>query len=343
MPQNHCTIIDKIAEQNKVPLFASYPELEKKIPYISFGCFPTPIQKLNKILIGHKRPTIYLKDDGVAGMLQNSNPLFGGNKIRKLEFLLADAQQKNASTLLAIGASGSNSVTCTATYAHKLGLECIAQLIPQPPSKVLQRNLLLMNHYDVNFKIFDRTSLHEIIIESFHECKKNTGRYPYPIPAGESSPRGILGFVNAAFELKNQIDNKLMPEPDKIYIPLGTGGSSLGLLIGIKALNLKTKIIAVAIEPMNVDTRTEQLRKKFYATIQLIRDMDENFPAQQFDLSQLEIRYKYSGDSYGLATSTAQQASTIFKKRENINLDGTYTAKAADCMLEELVMISKRL
>ena len=97
-----------------IPLFAQYPSLKERIPYVSLGEFPTPIEHLSKLGMEIGADHLYLKHDGLSGSL------YGGNKIRKLEFILADALQKRVKQVLTFGFAGSNHALATAVYAHKM-------------------------------------------------------------------------------------------------------------------------------------------------------------------------------------------------------------------------------
>jgi len=119
-----------------IPLFKQYPSLKEKLPYAQLGEFPTPILRLNQLGKEVGAEQLYIKNDGVSGLD------YGGNKIRKLEFIMGEALRKNAKAVLTFGFAGSNHALATAVYAHKLGLQCISILLAQPNAQYLRKNLL---------------------------------------------------------------------------------------------------------------------------------------------------------------------------------------------------------
>ncbi len=233
-----------------IPLFAQYPSLKGKIPHVSLGNFPTPIEHLSKLGTEIGADHLYLKHDGISG------PLYGGNKIRKLEFLLADALHKKAKEVLTFGFAGSNHALATAVYAHKMKLKCISMLLAQPNAQYVRHNLQYshvcgaeLHHYKNEMAMYL-----PILIWLFGRFLRH-GKFPYIILPGGSSPLGAVGYVNAGFELKEQIARGLLPEPDKIFVPLGTMGTAVGLMIGLWAAGLKTHWIF----PKKVDTVKSKL------------------------------------------------------------------------------------
>src|SRR3989304_8286292 len=183
------------------PFFSHYSTLQN-IPYCQLGDFPTPVHVLdetNKIL----GTRLYIKRDDLSGKKQSDGKrAYGGNKIRKLEFLLADALASNAKTIITFGCAGSNHALATSLYAHALGLKCTVLLKPQPNAQQVQKNLLYHQLHGTELLYYknnqDRAQgTHQII----KEVTERDGIPPYIIPTGGSCPRGVLGFVKAAFEL----------------------------------------------------------------------------------------------------------------------------------------------
>lgn len=346
---DECTLIS-LAEQVKapfpscaiqstqeIPLFVAYPDLQKNIPYISLGSFPTPIQKCKELESVYGIHNLFVKQDSISGgMDEEGMQLFGGNKVRKLEFLLADALHHHAESVVTFGCMGSNHAVATATYAKNLGLRCYLMLTPQSDSPVVQRNLALMNAADAHI-IFARNRAHRAdnTVEIFERNKAEHGDYPYFIPTGGSTAVGVVGFVNAAFELRDQINKGLLPTPDYIYVAAGSFGTVAGLSLGLKAAGIASRIVAVAIEPAEfLDEVQHRVSALFEETNQLLHDSDATFPLLANDLSNIVVVQDFCGKGYGLCTQEAYDAMDVAEKYEDIYLDGTYTGKTFAALLD---------
>ncbi|KKQ10883.1 MAG: D-cysteine desulfhydrase [candidate division TM6 bacterium GW2011_GWF2_36_6] len=231
------------------PIFKAFPGLQETLAHITLGTFPTPILKTDKFGIflkdafGIDVKNLYVKQDSLSGR-KNTDPaqLFGGNKVRKLEFILADALLCGAETIVTVGDAGSNHALATAIYSKLVGLDCIIMLAPQLNTSYLQRNLLMDLYYSPTIKAYfseAQRAVDEIkVSREFILAEKQS---PYYIPMGGSNEVGAVGFVNAAFELKEQIDQKIVPEPDYIYVTLGSAGTAAGFILGCKAAGPKIK------------------------------------------------------------------------------------------------------
>ncbi len=314
------------------PLFSAYPLLSKSLPCIELGDLPTPINQLANVeSFFHNRVRLYQKNDGLTGQIENSIRSFGGNKIRKLEFLLADAQAHGAQSVMTYGCIGSNHVVATAVSAKKLGMRCIAQLSPQDVTPVVKRNMLLMGEHDTRMMLNPNREVRSM--QTICSCVQNSydnGDIPYFIPTGGSCPIGIIGFVNAAFELKKQIKKGDMPEPDYIYVATGSCGTLVGLMLGARAAGLKSKIIGIAVEPNDPSnsfvTQVLSLLKK---TNELLHEKDPDFPLFAWRTEDISLRLTFGGPDYGVVTPEALQAIDLFQEKEGIRLDTTYTSKGA--------------
>lgn len=275
------------------------------------------------------------KQDGKTG----SDEFFGGNKVRKLGFLLAEAMKhrEEISSIITYGCAGSNHALATAAYAHKLGVPCILMLKPQHNSHVVRRNLLMDRYYGAQLvPVKNNTERALVTAALFKEHKQRFGKFPYLIPTGGSCPLGILGFVNAIFELKDQIAAGLMPEPDRMYAPLGSAGTVTGLLIGLKATGLKSRLHAITVEPEETPGEfVATLTDLFTKTVTLLRAKDPAFPALVFNPDDLDISYEHCGDDYALFTQEAVDAIRV-AKTAGMQLDGVYTGKTFAGMVASL-------
>ena len=316
-------------------LFTAYPQLKTSIPNIPLCDLPTPIIKLQTFGDFIRCKNVYMKRDDLSGKKNgNESHLYGGNKPRKLEFLLADALQHNAKTIITYGCAGSNHALATAVYAHELGLSSILMLKNQPNSYVVRHNLLLDAHYGAQLQFFPDNATRDIAADEL--LKNDTSAYR--IPTGGSNAIGALGFVNAGFELAEQIKAGEIAEPDFIYVASGSCGTAAGLLLGIKAAHLKSKLVAVCVEPE--ETKDEvllKIKELFIQTNQKLHALDTTFPVLEFPAEDLIINKKFCGTQYGLYTPEAASAMKLFTSLEHIQLEGTYSAKPIAAIMDDAV------
>ena len=284
-----------------IHIFEQYPLLKERIPYVQLGEFPTPIKHLRHLGKEIGTDSLYLKHDGLSGLI------YGGNKIRKLEFLLGDALGKGAKEVLTFGFAGSNHALATAVYAQKLGLKSISILLTQPNAQYVRRNLLLSHVYGAEIHHFKNKMTAYIPTTLMLLWKRlKQGAFPYIIGPGGSTPLGTIGYVNAGFELKEQIASGLMPEPDKIYLPLGTMGTAVGLTIGLKAAELKTRVVLVRVVDVKYGNK-EKFVKLFNKTLALILSMDSSFPRVEITDDEVDIRHDFFGKQLRISLSRGWQ------------------------------------
>jgi 1-aminocyclopropane-1-carboxylate deaminase/D-cysteine desulfhydrase-like pyridoxal-dependent ACC family enzyme len=311
-----------------IQLFKHYPLLKDKLAYISLGEFPTPIQKLDRLGEAIGVGQLYIKRDDLSGKL------YGGNKIRKLEFLLGHALHSKAKGVLTFGNAGSNHALATAIYAKRLGLRCVSMLMPQPNASCVRHNLLMSYYYGAELHHY-RNIRSLALGTKYHilRHKLRYGQFPQNIPLGGTSLIGTIGYVNAAFELKEQIIEGKMPEPDCIYVASGTMGTSVGLILGIKAVNLKSRVISVLVA--NDTINLDEMARLFYETNSLLHSADPSFPKCDFCEKDEDIRNDFLGKGYARFTEEGMDAVARMKRNEGIKLDGTYTGKAFAALIHD--------
>jgi 1-aminocyclopropane-1-carboxylate deaminase/D-cysteine desulfhydrase-like pyridoxal-dependent ACC family enzyme len=330
----------KMVHNVQRPFFKQFPALQKKIPLVELADLPTPIihaQRLSARL--HSAP-IYIKQDDLSGKkLADGSRLFGGNKMRILEIEMGRALHADANTVMTLGCDGSNLVTAVAACADHLGLSMFGIIKPQPNAHVVQRNLLLMDHYGAQLVCSTSPQNRaDNAVKTFKAIKKDTGKFPYFIPVGASTPYSVIGFINAAFELKQQIQQGIMPEPDRIYIAAGqTVGTYVGLLIGARLAGLRSKIYAVAVEPDATGTLyAHEIKSLFTQAVQLLHSLDPSFPLLAFNEHDVHVIHHCCGKKYALFTKEAAHALRLLQETEQIQLDGVYTAKAMAALLYDI-------
>lgn len=318
------------------PLFTAYPELAKHIPYVPLGNFPTPLHNAEKLAAHLGIKELFIKQDNLSGKpLSNNQQLPGGNKVRKLEILLADAITRNFDTVLTVGPTGSNHVATTAMYAKELGLKSIIMLTPQLPTSYAQRNLLLDLYAGADIHFYQSNAQRTIAITKLaREYNEKGIKLPYYIPMGGSCEIGCIGFVNAIFELKEQIKKGLMKEPDYIYVPLGSAGTAAGIILGAMAGQFKCKIIPVQVY-FTAKYKTNHLIELINQTSAYLHSFDPSFPLITAEEKDLLVNDNFAGEKYAQITPEAAKAIELLQKHENIKLDGTYAGKAFAALINE--------
>ncbi len=320
----------------QIPLFRAYPALGKKIPYINLGNFPTPIYKAEAFANRLNIKNFYIKRDDLSGLqIPNNTILPGGNKVRKLEFLLADALTFGASSVLTVGDAGSNHAMTTAAYAQHLGLKSFLMLAPQPPTAYTRRNLLLDVYFGADIRYFSSSAQRDVAITKLAR-DLNTQKQPLPyfIPIGGSNEIGSIGFINAAFELKEQIEAGIMPTPDIIYVTCGSTGMVAGLMIGLKIANISCTVIPVRVS-MTAEHKKFLLLEILNKTAAYVHSHDTTVPLLHYTQEDVLIENNFIGPDYAAITQEASQAIELLFSTEGIKLDGTYTGKTLAAVISD--------
>lgn len=235
------------------PFIQAHPALTTDIFYTKLGQLPTPLEQAPAALtslVG--AANLLIKRDDQAGQF------FGGSKVRKLEFLLGDATTKKAHQLVTWGAHDSNHVAATAVYTDHLKLPCTCMYIPENKQHNSTKNLPLIAATRLVEEYYPSPASRELTMRLKNRAElKATGQGYYFIPEGGACTIGAIGFVNAAFELKNQLAETNQPNPDYIYIVSGTGSSAAGLMLGLELAGFTCTLVPVALTPNTYDQEQE--------------------------------------------------------------------------------------
>jgi 1-aminocyclopropane-1-carboxylate deaminase/D-cysteine desulfhydrase-like pyridoxal-dependent ACC family enzyme len=302
-------------------LFKIFPELEGKIPWVNLELLKTPVKQLINLQNYLGINSIWVKQDDL------SSEIYGGNKPRKLEFLLADAINKGCKKILTVGGIGSNHCVATAAFCNKLNLKPYVALMDQPITPHVKENLLLELYFKSNI-IYAHTFKS---LESKIFRKLKTTRKIYFIGSGGSNPLGVLGFVNAVFELKSQIDNSELPEPDYLFVANGSMGTTAGLSLGIKLVGLKSIIHSIRVTSADF-ANLKNTQNLAIQSWELISNYVKNLPNLTFE--HLIVNGDYYGEYYGKPTREALEAIKLLNEKENIKLESTYTGKTFAALLD---------
>lgn len=275
---------------------------------------PSPVRQLP--LAGPDGAELWIKDDSAIGQL------YGGNKLRKLQLILPHALSRGARRLVTVGAVGSHHVLATALLARGIGLPVTALLFPQPRSEHALGNLKASLHAGLDARPV--SSLKAVPFALARLLKPGD----YLIPAGGSGPIGSQGFYRAASELAGQVDEGVLPAPDVVVVPLGSGGTTAGLLAGLVACELKCLVCAVDVA---IGNRGSALLVKGLANWLAARSNLEGARTSLAD--QLWIDHGYFGRGYGYDTPAGARARETARSL-GLELEVTYTSKAFAKALE---------
>jgi D-cysteine desulfhydrase len=249
-----------------------------------------------------------------------TNPQYGGNKVRKLERLLADAESRGAKRIVTVGAVGSHHVLATGLFARSLGISVEAVVVPQPGTMHVMENLRADLAHGV--KLLPASSY----VHAAVRIASRLGKGTYYIPPGGSNRLGALGYVEAARELAAQVRAGIMPEPDLAVVALGSGGTAAGLLAGLAAEGMRTRVLAVTVaEPAWLVEHSARSLARKCAPTGLRGDL----------LSRLEHDRRYLGAGYGHPTPSGKAAIDA-AATVGVILDHTYTAKAFAAALDRI-------
>ena len=287
----------------------------KTPPRLNFAHLPTPVEHLPRLSEHLGGAQIYVKRDDQTGLA------FGGNKTRKLEFLVAEAQAQGAKTLISAGAGQSNHCRQVAASAAKYGFECILVLTGDEPERP-SANLLLDKLFGAHIVwVADRND-RDRILRATYEQNLSDGGIPYLVPYGGSSPIGALGYVFAMEELMKQ-----SPDFDWIVFATSSGGTHAGLTAGKELFDFEGKILGISI-----DEDEEWLKKHVgalaFETANLLGE------GKRVENAVVFADDSYCQAGYGVLTNLEREAVQIFAKYEGLLLDPVYTGRAAGGMID---------
>lgn len=306
-----------------LPLFEKYPELARHVPWMPIGNYPTPVQKLQKLgeAIGYEN--IWIKRD------DSSSEIYGGNKVRKLEFAIADALRKKKKYIITPGGVGTNHGLATAIHGGRAGLKVVLVLIPQPITGKVQENLLLDRHFGAEI-IVGRS-----ITGAYLRAAWAMLTHPnfYLLWTGGTSALSTLGYVNAVLELRQQVEAGLLPEPAYIFGATGSMGTTAGLIVGARLAGLKGRIVGVRVS-MEGFSNVRGIVSLCNKTAALMRGHDPSVPQMKFTAADFDLETGFYGGQYGRVTPEGMAAVGLIRETEGIKLETTYTGKALAAMLD---------
>jgi D-cysteine desulfhydrase len=275
---------------------------------------PTPVRELAGL-------GIWVKEDGAFG-----SGGWGGNKVRKLEWLIPDAKRRGRRSILTFGGLGTNWGLATALYAREQGLETALALVDQPIDAHVSAQLARLDASGARIYHTHTKARTVAMLPWLLARNSRGGRPPYLLPAGGSSAVGALGYVEAALEIAAQVEDGALPAPAHVVVPVGTGGTAAGLALGFQLAGLRTRVLGVVVnDQLRLDAPVfARLARR---TAKLLERRGANLGPLRLDPGMLDLTRDQIGAGYGHPTEAAGRAAALAAE-EGLALDPVYTAKA---------------
>ena len=282
-------------------------------PREPLGFFPTPLHPLPRLAAHLGGPRLLVKRDDLTGFA------LGGNKVRKLEFFLAEARATGANVLLTAGGHQSNHARITAAAAARAGLDCVLVLSGGQPA-AWTGNLALDRLFGADVRFVATGPERMPALEALAAELRAAGRRPLLIPIGGSTPLGALGYVEAAREAAAQFA-ALGITPAALVHGSSSGGTQAGLVVGCRAAGLDSRVIGVSADETAADLGR--------MVAEIAGPLAERLGLPAPPASAIEVLDAHVGEGYGIETAASREAARLFARLEGIPLDPTYGAKAA--------------
>ncbi|MEH6443555.1 MAG: D-cysteine desulfhydrase [Oceanospirillaceae bacterium] len=295
-----------------------------RFPRLNFAHLSTPLEPMMNLSKALGGPNLWIKRDDCTGLAG------GGNKTRKLEFLMGDAIEKGADTIITQGATQSNHARQTAAIATKMGMKCHILLEDRTGSKDVDYNyngnVLMDQLFDASLTKFPADTDMNQAMEQLADKLRAEGKSPYIIPGGGSNAIGALGYVNAALELLTQA-NDMGLRIDTLVHATGSAGTQAGLVTGLVASNSLIPVLGVGVRaPRELqEGNVFRLAEKTAEHLGIPGVVKREHVVANCD---------YVGEGYGIPTKSGIEAIELFARTESILLDPVYSAKGAAGLID---------
>ena len=288
--------------------------LAEALPHLSLSERPTPVRELPGL-------GIWVKEDGRFGAGG-----WGGNKVRKLEWLIPDARRRGRHAILTFGGLGTNWGLATALYAREHGLETALALVDQPVDGHVRAQLARLEASGARIHRTHTKRRTVAMLPWLLARNARGGHPPYLLPAGGSSPVGALGYVEAALEIAAQVEDGSLPEPAHVVVPVGTGGTAAGLALGFQLAGMRSRVVGVVVnDQLRLDGGV--IARLARRTASLLERRGALLGKLRLEPDMLDLTRDQIGAGYGHPTEAAEGA-TALAAEERLSLDPVYTAKA---------------
>lgn len=301
----------------------AFPGIAAKLRKKSFAVLPTPLTTHDyDHCSGSKR--VVVKHD------EHTSTAYGGNKVRKLEYIFHRALERGARRVATFGAAGSNHALATAVFAKQFSLECTCFLAHQRRTDNVARTLSCHLQLGTELIRYGGGIDHLALFRRYLQNRRT-----WVIPLGGSCWLGAVGFVNAGLELAAQIDAGEISRPDRVYIANGTMGSAAGLALGLALADIPAELHAVRVAD-NSFTHIDVLKKLLRKTAYMLHQLDDSFPEDLAQKTSIVWRDDFYAGGYAVADKVTRNAVQTAAANFDLELETTYTGKAMAALLSDL-------
>jgi D-cysteine desulfhydrase len=295
-------------------LHERFPALADTLPPLPLSERPTPVRELAGL-------GVWVKEDSAFG-----SGGWGGNKVRKLEWLIPDAKRRGRRSILTFGGLGTNWGLATALYGREHGLGVALALVDQPIDEHVEAQLARLEASGARIHRTHTKARTVAMLPWLLARNSRGGRPPYLLPAGGSSAVGALGYVEAALEIAAQVEEGSLPEPAHAVVPVGTGGTAAGLALGFQLAGMRTRVVGVVVnDQLRLDPPV--VARLARRTAKLLERRGAQLGELRIDPEMLDLTRDQIGAGYGHRTEAAALAAALAAE-EGLALDPVYTAKA---------------
>lgn len=281
------------------------------LPWVRLGRGPTPVREMDGF---------WVKDEGAFG-----SGAWGGNKVRKLEWILPDLQRRRRSTLLTVGGIGTHWGLAAALYGREQGLRVVLGLVDQPVDDHVREQTRRLDASGAVVHRFRSVRRLRASVPWLLARYSDGLRAPAYLPAGGSSPVGTLGYVETALEIGEQVRAGLMPEPATVVTAVGSGGTAAGLTLGLRCAGLRSRVLGVVVnDSFRLDAVT--VARLADRTAALLRTRGALLDVR-VGPDDLDTDHTWLGETYGASTPESS-AALDWATEQGLHLEPVYTAKA---------------
>lgn len=296
-------------------LLARFPDLD--MDHLPLGTGPTPVRRLESLDLATE---VWLKDDSEFG----DGP-WGGNKVRKLEWIIPEAHRRGQRTIFTVGGIGTHWGLAAALYGGEHGLRTVLGLVEQPVDDHVRDQLRRLKASGARVHRYPSVRRLKLAAPWLIARYTHHNRLPWYLPAGGSNPVGTLAYVECALEIASQVEAGDLPEPATVVTAVGSGGTAAGLTLGLRLAGLRSKVLAVVVND-SFTLNAFTVARLASSTAALLRRRGAG-PLPWITPDALSARDDWLGRTYGDPTPSSVAAVEL-ARREGLELEPVYTGKA---------------
>src|SRR5690606_16264810 len=306
------------------PAQSQLPSIDHLLGKETLAQLPTPVREYPLHIAGD-RHRLSVKLDNLTG------DVYGGNKVRKLEYILHRAREKNCERVATFGTVASHHALATSLYARRLGFPCICFLSHQVPTPAASSSLRM--HLQIGTSLVRYGGPYQ---KRLHTLRQHLwGRNPWGMPIGGTSGLGAVGYVCAGIELASQVADGLVPPPDRLYVAAGTMGTAAGLALGLALAGMGTEVHAVRVSDTSICNEGD-LKHLLDKTARMMHRLDRSIPRNLGERANIRLRHEFFAGGYARTDGETDAAIRLAKDELDLELEGTYTGKAMAAVIRDL-------